>query len=252
MLVVGDLAAAGEIARLDKAVIRQIAVTAVFRELVLEQAKMKGNFVPDIGQRRALRKIVKIHLPAIAVRPQALEDGLHLIRELIGLVIDVAGRGAGMRKEAVGPGLTGRRGMPLVADPEGLCEPADDGDLLLREVMHHRPRIGLRRSSLPDIAVDETVHDRRIVRRSPKPEDLHIDVREKLTGIGIGNASRRRAHPIVVPNRDLVHAAIGQGARIGLVAVETLEAPAFGVELSEHGVERAVLEHENDDVFYSV
>src|SRR6185437_11644697 len=107
--------------RLDEAVIGQAAVLRIFEKFV-EEAEAERRIEPQLAQRRHLRQIVKIDAPAFSLVLQPVKDRRPREGDVEVIVVDMTGACSGVREEAVGPGLTRRRGVPLVADAEGFGE----------------------------------------------------------------------------------------------------------------------------------
>ena len=233
-------------------------------EFLVVKAEMGWNFRPKLDQRRGLRQVVEIDLPAVAATIETAEDGGEESRAPVGkmraLVVDVAGRRSGMGEIAVRPGFAWGGGIPPVGNPESLAQKADDRRVRRGELMHDRPRVGrtgrrrlrppqravmIRR--LAHVVVDEPRHGRASVRRAPQSENLHVDIVEQLAWIALRKRGPRRS--FAAPNPDLFDGAVRLVPGVGLRHVEAVELLALRIKLPEHIVEGAVLEHEDDDMF---
>src|SRR5581483_11335840 len=110
-----------------------------------------------------------------------------------------------MHEEAVGPGLTGRGGVPLIADRKLRGQLAEDRHLLRSVEMHHGAwivgpgRCAIR--GLSGIAFDESAHrGRSVLRRRGGLEDLGVDVGEELPWVRRWNCHAARILARSIPD----------------------------------------------------
>ncbi len=140
--------------------------------------------------------------------------------------------------------------MPAVRNAKGGRQLAEQGELGRLKAVHDGS--GIRYPAifgrLAHEIINETAHARRPVRRWFRSIQLHADVGEQFAQLPVRNARRFRADCRIVPDPDLLDAAVGSVPRVALATVETVESFALRIQVPQHAVERAVLQHQNDDV----
>src|SRR4051794_26118525 len=222
-------------------------------EFRLEPAEMSRDLGPQIEQADGLRDIVKIDFPAVIVFSETPEDRRHHAWPLVGKpaqrIVDVAAGGSAMREIAVRPSLAWGRGGPAGRDAELQRQPADDRDLGGQEIMHYPARV-LRGPGpgLARIVVDEPAHLGRPAAIAAKTEKLDVDVLEQFARLWIGQTGRFFRNLAAVPYRHLLDGAVLFVPGVAFGALQPVELLASRVELAEQAIERAVFEHQDDDV----
>jgi hypothetical protein len=243
-----------EIARLDEAVGGEGSGGGGLDEISPEvQEVRREHIAPDLRQGHGLRHVVKVDAPFLVCVREAVEDCVHFVGEARRRIVEVAVGRAGMDKEAVGPGLTGGGGVPAVGDAEGPRQLADDWHLVGGEIVHDRVGISRRcRRRLAHVVIDEAAHNgaagvgRPVCRQAV---DLHVDIVERLAGIRIGDADGLGVQHRGFADRDVLMRSIRLVPGVGLGPGDAVEFVVALVEHAEHAVERAVFQHENDDMF---
>ena len=237
-----------EIARQVAALAEDLPVQA----FVVERIEQRARLEPVIADRFA-RGLLQHECSRIGLLQEAVVDQSH--------------RGTAQREGAVGVGLRGHRREPQVAHRVVCCQPVQHRELRRRVALHHLlgaapdliAGLALRPQNV-DIVADIAAHGRHAVCGELLGlEELGADVIEILAGIDVGHVEPRRAADRLRPDR---------AGRIRIhpgVKVESMQAVisrlallerrhvvgrcALLVQPAEQAVERAVLEHQQHDVF---
>ena len=187
---------------------------------------------------------MEVDSPRPARLLKAVENAFRRKGNREGVVVDVAAGGGSVSEETVGPRLAGRGGVPVIAYAEALRELADYRYLLGRKEVHRTTGIkgAVFGCWLGSIVGGESAHGS-WVRGASVTKELFVHVLERFTWVWLGRAGDAGRHSVTAPNSD------GRVA-IDVVFVEC-KAVIVGVvwiQPAEHAVERAVFEHEYNNV----
>ena len=229
--------------RLDERIVRQLAIAAVVEELLegAEELRLMLEQVDHL-QRRALGVEV-VNLRALTGIVQPLVHALELGVRVEHFHPDVAERGAVVGEGAVAERRAGDRREPAVEDRELGRQRGQHRQLVGGEVVHDLARV-LHVPALREVAVHEPLHRRDPIGRRVAVEDLEINSRKMMVGIGI-------ELPLILGKR--LRRRNGAGAvRIELRPVDAVDPGVGRLQGTEHVIEGAVLHHQDDDVFQLV
>ena len=155
-----------------------------------------------------------------------------------------AGRRAGQREQAIRPGRSRQRGKPAIADDELARETVQRGQGVTRgrvadrEVRHDLCRERIVRAGIgPAEVVDEAGH------RCRAGRDLAIDVFGLVADV---DAARQRVLRVRSLRDIALRGRIEVLARTG--AIDAVDIRIDAAQIAEHLIERAVLQHQHDDV----
>jgi hypothetical protein len=192
--------------------------------------------VVGVGETQGARRFEGIPAPADAAGVQVPHERRQVVqrRQVVRQVIAAARGLAADRVQPVGPGRAGHRAEPAIAHRELPGEVIVDRDIGGVVITHHARRIPILNAAARERAGKargETVHR--------AAADLQINRAGRVIGI-IGN---RRAAEVM----DGIAVPV---VLVGELWTQTIDITAATLkrQIPEHVIERAVLEHQNDDV----
>ena len=231
-----------EVARLEEAVSRERPVAHVVEELA-EGVETVAESVPELEVRGGLGDIAGVDRPRNAGVRERIEDAPVAV-EPDAVVDEPVGLG-GVSEEPVRPRLTrhGREPPRTHSELAGECRQHRDlfGGMAAHDVAR-QARILVAVDELPCVVPREATHvDRVMTERRIVAGELADDVGEAVAWVC-------RHVSICGPEMDVAARALRIGQVLDVVGRLVDRSEATVVEVSEHVVERPILEHDHDNV----